>query len=98
MTKTDIPKTEIPKTALPPSYDAWVNAARENLQRYQTAVNTYWDEVASFENAMYERARAATADLAGLAAESIAYVAALSAEWRKMSLDATRKMTDAFKA
>jgi hypothetical protein len=73
--KTDIPRTEIPRSALP--HEAWVQAARDNLVRYQTAVNAYWDEIASFENAMYERARAASADLAGPAAEPSARDAAL---------------------
>jgi hypothetical protein len=68
------------------------------FEKLQRSINGYWDELSAFENAMYERTRAASADLAALAAESIAYVSALSAEWRKMSIDATRRMAETFKA
>lgn len=101
--KTDFPKIETPKADGPRSrfdlpFDQWTQAARENLNRLQTTINAYWDELATYENAMYERARAASADLANLAQESIQYAAALSAEWRKMGIEATRKMTDTFRS
>src|SRR5687768_16068962 len=87
--KTDIPrvdstpKTEMPKMQFPNfmkmdlPFEQWSQLARENAQRLQTTINAYWDELAGYENAMYERARAASADLANLAQESIAYVSAL---------------------
>jgi hypothetical protein len=92
--KTDIPRpqAEAPRFDLP--FEAWAQAARDNLVRLQSTVNAYWDELAGYENAMYERARAATSDLASLTQESIAYAAALTAEWRKMSIAATRRVAD----
>ena len=45
---------------------------------------------------MYDRARAATTDLAALAQESIAYVSSMTAEWRKMSVEATRRVAETF--
>jgi hypothetical protein len=109
--KTDIPraaqdttpKTE-PKMQMPNfmkmdlPFEQWSQLARENAQRLQTTINAYWDELAGYENAMYERARAASADLANLAQESIAYVSALSAEFRRMSIEATKRVTDTFRA
>jgi hypothetical protein len=97
-TKTDIPKTDIPRAKLDLPFDLWAQAARENLMRLQATINAYWDELASYENAMYDRARSATADLANLAQESIQYVATLSAEWRRMTLEATRRVTDSFRS
>lgn len=99
--KTDAkpePKAEAPRFDMPafqiPGYEQWAAAARDNLARLQANVNAYWNELSTFENAMYERAKQATADLASLANESIQYVSALSAEWRKLSLDATRRFAD----
>jgi hypothetical protein len=43
-----------------------------------------------------QRARTAVNDLAKLASDSIGYAAQLSAEWRKMALDAGRRAADAF--
>lgn len=99
--KTDTPhigKTEPTRSRFDLPFDQWTQAARENLNRLQSTINAYWDELAAYENAMYERARAATSDLASLAQESIQYVAALSAEWRKMSIEATRKVTETFRS
>lgn len=98
----ETPRTEPPKMNPNPinhlPIDQWAQVARDNASRLQQQINAYWDELAGFENAMYERARAATVDLAALAQESIAYVSALSAEFRKMSIEATRRVADSFKA
>lgn len=106
--KTTEPRTDKTEQAPPkhaampqipiPGYDQWAAAARENLTRLQQTVNAYWDELAGYENALYDRARQASADLANLTSESIAYVAALSAEWRRMSVEATRRFADSFAA
>lgn len=97
-TTTDIPRAD--KATTPPRFDLpfeqWAQMARDNLTRFQSTINAYWDELASYENAAYERARAATADLAALAQESIQYVSALTAEWRKMSVEATRRVAETF--
>jgi hypothetical protein len=63
-----------------------------HFEKLQRSINAYWDELAGYENAMYERARTTTADLAGLAKDSIAYMSALSEEWRRQVM----KMTSTF--
>jgi len=97
-TQTPPKTTEAPRSAprieLP--FDQWAQIARDNLSRLQSQINAYWDELAGYENAMYERARAATTDLAALAQESIAYASAMTAEWRKMSVEATRRVAETF--
>ncbi len=59
-------------------------------------VSSYWDELAKLENLVYERAKAATADFAKLTNDSIAYATQLSAEWRKLGLEATKRVTESF--
>lgn len=93
--KFELPKFELPNAAM---YEQFVAQARDNMLRLQGTMNQYWDELAGYENAMYARARAASQDLASLASESIGYVAALTTEWRKMTLEATRRVTESFKA
>ena len=99
MEKTQTPKTEAPKTEpVTPINEQWVHAARDNLSRLQSTINAYWDELATFENAAYERARSASADMASLASESIAYLAALTNEWRRIGIETTKRMADSFRA
>ena len=69
-----------------------------NYETLHRSMKAYWDEMAAFENAVYERAKAATADFAALATESMAHAAALTTEWRKLTLDAAKKMSEGFKA
>ena len=78
------------------AFEQFSAVARQNLDRLQTTLNSYWDEIAGYENAMYERAKAASQDMANLASESISYAAALTAEWRKLSVETTRKIADTF--
>lgn len=59
-----------------------------------TMFTAYWNELSSFEAAAYERAKATTADLTKMASESFAYANQLAAEWRKLGLDAARKLTE----
>jgi hypothetical protein len=72
-------------------------ASMMNIDTLHRSMKAYWDEMAAFENAVYERAKAATADFAALATESMAHAAALTTEWRKMTIEATRKLTETFK-
>lgn len=98
--ETAAPKFELPKFELPNAamYEQFVAAARDNVLRMQATMNAYWDELAGYENAMYARARSASQDMANLAGESIQYVAQLTAEWRKMTVEATRRVAESFKA
>ena len=52
------------------------------------------DELAAYEAVAVERARAAVADLARLATDSLEYGARLSAEWRKLAVDTTRRVVE----
>jgi len=52
----------------------------------------YADQYAAFENQMLQRAQAAVATWAQLTQEAIAYGGQLSAESRKLGLDAIKKM------
>ncbi len=109
--RTEIPRTEPPKAEAknpfgfgfpempwptPVAYEQWMKAAKETFTRVQSSIQGYWDEVASYENAAYDRAKTATSDLATLATDSLAYVNALTAEWRKASVEATRRVTETF--
>jgi hypothetical protein len=88
-TKTDAPKAD-PLFGLPFTPDAFAAYAREHLARMETWVR----ELSTLEEAMVTRARATTAQLAQLTQDSIDYVAQLSAEWRKLAIDVTRRASD----
>jgi len=96
MSKTETqtpPKTDAPKDAmfgLPFTPDAFAGYAREHLAR----LDAWMRELSVLEEAMVTRARATTAQLAQLTQDSIDYVAQLSAEWRKLAIDVTRRAND----
>jgi hypothetical protein len=98
MTKTDA-KTETPKQdakaadplfGLPFTPDAFAAYSREHLARLEA----WMRELAQLEETMVTRARATTAQLAQLTQDSLDYVAQLSAEWRKLAMDVTRRASD----
>ena len=93
MTKTESPKTETPKDpmfGLPLTPDAFAAFAREHLAR----MDTWMRELSALEGAMVARARATTQQLSQLTQDTIDYVAQLSAEWRKLAVDVTRRASD----
>ena len=111
MSKPETPKTETPNTAttaepkaaprapwdlpLPfplPTPDAFSQMMKDQIARTQSLM----DELAVYEGVAMQRARTAVNDLAKLASDSIGYMAQLSAEWRKVALDAGRRATEAF--
>lgn len=111
MSKPETPKTDIPKTdhsdaqkaaprapwdiPLPfalPTPEAFTQMMRDQIARTQGMM----DELAVYEGVAMQRARTAVNDLAKLATDSIGYMAQLSAEWRKLALDAGRRAADAF--
>ena len=51
-------------------------------------------ELAGYEAVAVERARAAVSDLARLATDSLEYGVRLSAEWRKLAVDTTRRVVE----
>ena len=111
MSKPETPKTETsnttntaePKAAprapwdlpLPfplPTPEAFTQIMNDQISRTQNIM----EELAVYEGVAMQRARTAVNDLAKLASDSIGYMAQLSAEWRKMALDAGRRAADAF--
>jgi hypothetical protein len=111
MSKPETPKTEIPNHAstaepkaaprapwdlpLPfplPTPEAFTQMMKDQIARTQSMM----DELAVYEGVAMQRARTAVGDLAKLASDSIGYFAQLSAEWRKVALDAGRRAADAF--
>src|SRR5689334_16611021 len=111
MSKPETPKTETPNasnTAEPkaaprapwdlplpfplPTPDAFTQMMKDQIARTQNIM----EELAVYEGVAMQRARTAVNDLAKLASDSIGYMAQLSAEWRKMALDAGRRAADAF--
>jgi hypothetical protein len=111
MSKPETPKTETAQTAstaepkaaprapwdlpLPfqlPTPEAFSQMMRDQIARTQSLM----DELAVYEGVAMQRARTAVHDLAKLASDSIGYVSQLSAEWRKLALDAGRRATEAF--
>jgi hypothetical protein len=68
----------------------WKKAVEEQINR--TA--SMFDEVGKLEAKGVEQARSAVSEMGKLAEETLNYTTQLSADWRKMSLDAFRKMTD----
>jgi len=75
-----------------PTPEAFTSMMRDQIARTQAMM----DELAVYESVAQQRARTAVNDLAKLAADSIGYVAQLSAEWRKLALEAGRRASDAF--
>lgn len=112
MSKPDTARTESPRTDAPhsqakaeprapwdlplpfpmPTPEAFTQMLRDQIARSQGIM----DELAVYESVAMQRARTAVGDLAKLASDSIGYMAQLSAEWRKLALDASRRAADAF--
>lgn len=71
--------------------DAWRKAAEANVAR----MTGMYEMLASFEGKGVEQARQAIDEGARLMRESLDYATRMSAEWRKMSLEATRNAVEA---
>ncbi len=72
----------------------WTRMTQDHIARIQA----YYDELAGFEAKAYERAKTATNQLADLANESITYASKLAAEWREMTIEATKRGVEMFRA
>ena len=83
---------DIPPPFPLPTPEAFTQMVRDQIARTQGLM----DELAVYEGVAMQRARTAVNDLAKLTSDSIGYAAQLSAEWRKMALDAGRRAADAF--
>jgi hypothetical protein len=71
--------------------DEWKKAVEAQVTRVQA----FNDELARFEQKGLEHMKTAIEESNKLARESMAYIAQLSAEWRKLALEATRRAADA---
>src|SRR5262245_31799746 len=92
MTKTEKTSADPrdPMFGLPFTPDAFAAFAREHMARMET----WMRELSTLEDAMVARARATTQQLAQLTQDTIDYVAQLSAEWRKLAIDVTKRASD----
>lgn len=92
------PKTEarapwdLPLPFTLPSPEAFTHMMRDQIARTQGMM----EELAVYEGVAVQRARTAVNDLSKLAADSIGYLAQISAEWRRMALDAGHRAADTF--
>lgn len=83
-------KAHDPLFGLPITPDAFATYAREHMARMET----WMRELSTLEAAMVARARATTQQMAQLTQDTIDYVAQLSAEWRKLAIDVTKRASD----
>ena len=88
MTKPETPTDSM--FGLPFTPDAFAGYAREHLARLEA----WMKELSTLEDAMVARARTTAQQLTKLTQDSIEYMAQLSAEWRKLALDVTRRASD----
>jgi len=82
------------KTPIFDPTEAFSKMTQENLQRVQAL----YDELAAWETKAYDRAKAAAEQLAEIASESVTYMAKLTGEWRNLTIEATRKSAELFRA
>lgn len=78
--------------AMPAMPEAFGQMMRDQIVRTQQVMG----ELANYEGVAIARARTAVDELARLAGDSITYWAQLSAEWRKLSVEAVQRTADAF--
>jgi hypothetical protein len=84
--RTPDPITD-PMAAVASGMEAWGKLASDGMQRVQA----FYDELATFEAASYERAKAAGNQWAELVTDTVGYVAQMASEWRTLTLEATRR-------
>ena len=69
-----------------------VKTTREHIDRMQS----FYNEMADFENVAYGRAKKSAQDVGDMMSESITYMADLGREWRKLTVEATRRSAEMF--
>ncbi|MEM9488515.1 MAG: hypothetical protein AAGC55_05195 [Myxococcota bacterium] len=70
--------------------DIWTRISREQIDRLQSMC----DELAEAESEAYQRLRKSSREMSSLMDQSMEYATQLSAEWRKIVLEATRKSAE----
>ena len=66
------------------------------IEQQAAQLKSFQEQAAALEAKNLEQARAAVDQMAKLVKDSFGYAADLSAEWRKLSLEATRRAADLF--
>jgi hypothetical protein len=100
-TSTQPPTSETPKSepsprgfdgmfGLPLTPEGFAAYAKDHLAR----LDAWMRELSALEATMVARARATTQQLAQLSQNTIDHVAQLSAEWRKIAIDVTKRASD----
>lgn len=79
-----------PAAAVTAGLDTWASLTREGVSRMQA----FFDEFAKLEASQYERTRSAADEMAKLVGDTFSYANQLSGEWRKLTLEATRRSTE----
>jgi len=77
----------------PPAFDpaqAFARLSQDAVARMQA----FYDELARWEGKAYERATQANEQLAAMASDTMTYLTQLGAEWRALTLEATRRGAD----
>jgi len=72
--------------------DLWAKATQEQIAR----MDQMSEQLHKMQGQAVERTREAIDETARLMKESLAYSTQLSTEWRKISLDATKKAADLY--
>lgn len=80
-----------PSAAFSSGLEAWAKMTQEGVTRMQS----FFDELAKLETSHYERTRSAADEMTKLVGDTFAYANQLSSEWRKLTLEATRRGTEA---
>ena len=70
--------------------DTWTTMVEDHVTRVTAA----WDEAAKIETKGLEQATSAIAELAKIQTETLGYFTHLPGEWRKLSLEATKRTAD----
>jgi hypothetical protein len=70
--------------------EMWTRATQEQLARMDKMA----EQVQSMQGQAVDRTKEAIDETARLMKESLVYATALSAEWRKVTLEATKKATE----
>lgn len=81
-----------PSAAFATGLDTWARMTQEGLHRMQA----FFDELAKLEGSQYERTRTAADEVAKLVGDTFSYANQMTNEWRKLTLEATRRSTEMF--
>lgn len=84
----EAPRAEVFPTAFAiPGADLWTSFLRDQMSRMQA----WSDEFARMEGQMFDRLRTTAGDASRMVNDSIGYASSLTAEWRKLALDAGKR-------